>query len=293
MPSEILDAIFQYLGQDTLLALTKVSRQMLDEAANTLYARPSFASTYRLAQFVSVISQKPLLARMVRVLDLSNLESCVEPDVPLAGWREWKFRSSPLYTVHRDDLGKRDKSGSREIGPIVKRTGSHPLPLPFLKQYSTSRDIPIGGILHILRACPHIQKLNLSNVLLAPDYSVLRTKTSTYKSVAFTGLLFVSDVPKSFTWEVNDTRPLHASIDLVEAVLSLKCLGILKIKGGLWITRDIARRIVGECEKLEMVDFRECGMHKDHRWAIEGQKDKVKAIIQEELDSELKRRQKV
>ncbi|RPB02389.1 hypothetical protein L873DRAFT_1834216 [Choiromyces venosus 120613-1] len=251
--------------------------------SHTLYASPSFASTYRLAQLVSVVSQNRFLARMVRVLDLSDLGSCVDPDVPLAGWREWKFRSSPLYTIHRDDLGGGKKSGQRKSTPAVLKNSSHPLPSPFLRQYSTSRDVPVGGIIHILKACTYLHKLNLSNVPLAPDYSVRWTKNSTYKPVAFTGLLFVSDVPKSFTWKEDDTKPLHASIDLVEAILSLKNLEKLKIKGGLWVTRDVAKRIVEKCEKLEKIDFRECGMYKDNSWAVKGQKEKVKEVILEEL----------
>ena len=290
LPSEILDEIFQHLDQGTLLALTKVSRRMFDEAAHTLYASPSFASTYRFAQFVSVVSQNRLLARMVRTLDLSNLGSCVDPDLPLAGWREWKFRSSQLFTIRRDDRGRK-KSGQRKRKPVVLTTSTHPLPSPLLKQYSTSRDVPVGGIIHALRACSYLHELNLSNVQLAPDYSVRWTKTSIYKPVAFTGLLFVSDVPKSFTWKEDDTKPLHASVDLVEAILSLRCLERLKIKGGLWVSRDVARRMVEKSEGLAKVDFRECGMYKDNCWAVEGQKDKIKELIEEELQAELRRRQ--
>ncbi|CUS12518.1 unnamed protein product [Tuber aestivum] len=291
LPSEILDEIFQHLDQDTLLALTKVSRRISDEAAHTLYASPSFASTYRFAQFVSVVSQNRFLARVVRTLDLSNLGSCAEPDVPLAGWREWKFRSSQLYTIRRDDLRDRKKSGQRDSRLTMLKTSTHPLPSPLLNEYSTSRDVPVGGVVHILRACPYLRELNLSNVQLAPDYSVRWTNTSTYRPVAFTGLLFVSDVPKSFTWKEEDTEPLHASVDLVEAILSLKCLERLGIKGGLWVTRDVARRLVEGPEKLEKVDFRECGMHKDICWAVEGRKDKVREAIGGELQAELRKSQ--
>ncbi|KAG0642641.1 hypothetical protein HOY80DRAFT_900679 [Tuber brumale] len=291
LPSEILDEIFQHLDQDTLLALAKVSRRMFDEVAHTLYASPSFASTYRVAQFVSVVSRNIFLAKMVRKLDLSNLGSCVDPDLPLAGWREWKFRSSQLYTIHRYDPPDKRKAsqGRRKLAAL--KVSTHPLPSPLLKKYSTSRDVPVGGVIHILRACPYLRELNLSGVLLAPDYSVRWTKTSTYKPVAFTGLLFVSDVPKSFTWKEDDTKPLHASVDLVEAILGLKCLEKLKIKGGLWVTRDVAKRMVEKSERLEKVDFRGCGMHKDICWAVKGQKDKVKAVIEVELQAELRRGQ--
>lgn len=295
LPSEILDEIFSYLDQPTLLSLVKVSKRMMEEAAYTLYSQPSFASTYRFAQFVTIVSQNPALARMVRVLDLSNLGGCVEEDVPLAGWREWKYRDSPLHTIHRDDLSRKatmvthEPRSARPSTPSVTNSNLHPLPSPFLKQYSLSRDVPIGALIHLLTACTYIRKLNFSSVPLAADYSVLRTNTSSYTPVAFTGLLFVSDVPKSFTWKEGDTKPLHAATDLVDAIVKLKCLTTLKIKGGLWVTRDAATTLVEECVKLQKVDFRECGMYKGNRWAVKGERAKVREVLHADREMQLKR----
>lgn len=298
MPSEILDEIFTYLDQPTLLSLVKVSKRMMEEAANGLYYQPSFASTYRLAQFVTIVSQNPVLARMVRVLDLSGLGRCVEDDVPLAGWREWKYRDSPLHTIHRDDQVGAAKtaysSSSLRLNKVSVTTTTsaslHPLPSPFLKQYSLSRDVPIGALIHLLTACQYLKILNFSGVPLAADYSVLRTNTSSYTPVAFTGLLFVSDVPKSFTWKEGDTKPLHAATDLVNAIVKLKCLTKLKIKGGLWVTRDAATRLVEECKELGRVDFRECGMHKGNRWAVKGLRSEVRDVLQADREMLLRKR---
>lgn len=296
LPSEILDEIFSYLDQPTLLSLVKVSKRMVEEVAYTLYAQPCFASTYRFAQFVTVVTQNPMLARMVRVLDLSQLGACVEEDVPLAGWREWKYRDSPLHTIHRDDVGKKRITSRPSIMSMKSATSSivnsglHPLPSPFLKQYSLSRDVPIGALIHLLTACTYIRKLNFSGVPLAADYSVMHTKSASYTPVAFTGLLFVSDVPKSFTWKEGDTKPLHAAVDLVDAITNLKCLTSLKIKGGLWVTRDAATTLVERCPKLEKVDFRECGMYKGNRWAVNGPRDKVREVLLSEGDVQPTRR---
>lgn len=299
LPSEILDEVFSYLDQPTLLSLVKVSKRMMEEAANGLYFQPEFASTYRFAQFVTIVSQNPVLARMVRVLDLSGLGRCVEDDVPLAGWREWKYRDSPLHTIRRDDTAAKaprfvySPSGMRlsKVIPAASANPSmHPLPSPFLEKYSLSRDVPTGALIHILTACQYLKTLNFSGVPLAADYSVLRTNTSSYTPVAFTGLLFVSDVPKSFTWKEGDTKPLQPDTDLVNAIVKLKCLTKLKIKGGLWVSRDVATRLVEECKELEKVDFRECGMHKVSRWAVKGLRNEVKGILQADREGLLRKR---
>lgn len=299
LPSEILGEIFSYLDQPTLLSLVKVSRRMVEEAANGLYCQPSFASTYRFAQFVTIVSKNPVLARMVRVLDLSKLGGCVEDDVPLAGWREWKYRDSPLHTIHRDDQVKKTATilhspssvrRKKENAAVVTSASLHPLPSPFLQQYSLSRDVPTGALIHLLTACQFLRKLNFSGVPLAADYSVLRTNTSSYTSVAFTGLLFVSDVPKSFTWKEGDTKPLHVTTDLVDAITKLKYLTQLKIKGGLWVTRDAATKLVEECKKLERVDFRECGMYKGNRWAVKGQRNEVRGVLHADREMLLRKR---
>lgn len=298
LPSEILGEIFSYLDQPTLLSLVKVSRRMVEEAANGLYCQPSFASTYRFAQFVTIVSKNSVLARMVRVLDLSKLGGCVEEDVPLAGWREWKYRDSPLHTIRRDDQLKKTTKTMHSpslvrlkiVKPAVPNASMHPLPSPFLQQYSLSRDVPIGALIHLLTACQFLRKLNFSGVPLAADYSVLRTNTSSYTPVSFTGLLFVSDVPKSFTWKEGDTKPLHVTTDLVDAIIKLKYITQLKIKGGLWVTRDAATRLVEECKKLERVDFRECGMYKGNRWAVKGQRDEVRGVLHADREMLLRKR---
>jgi len=89
---------------------------------------------------------------MVKVLDVSNLgKEAGEDGKPVAGWREWKFRSDPLHTIHRDDIGP-SKPGK---GGVVKST--HPPPSPFLQRYSLIRDIPIGAVIHVLAACPFLR----------------------------------------------------------------------------------------------------------------------------------------
>lgn len=152
LPSELMSEIFSYLDQKTLHNLVFCSKRVMEGAYYNLYEKPRFKTTYRFAQFVSTITHDRHRAWMVRELDVSNLGKEIgEEEKPLAGWREWKFRSDPLHTIHRDDLGlsKRGKGGG------VKTL--HPPPSPFLQRYSLVRDIPIGAVIHVLAACPFLR----------------------------------------------------------------------------------------------------------------------------------------
>ena len=62
--------------------------------------------------------------------------------VPMAGWREFKYR-------HNDEYYGRDRM------LMVGRGGvsSHPVPSPYLKSFHRTRDVPIGGLCHVLAAC--------------------------------------------------------------------------------------------------------------------------------------------
>ncbi|KAL7275134.1 hypothetical protein RUND412_001953 [Rhizina undulata] len=283
LPSEILDEIASYLSQPSLLALSKVSKRMYSEIADTLYVQPSFASTYRFAQFVSVVSSNPSLARMVRVLDLGSMGSHIPTDDPIAGWREWKYRTNPLHTIHRDDL----ETGGQKKGFIAISPTLHYSPSTFsVASYksgpSPGRSIAkTRALIHVLAACTYIRELDLSGVPLAADYRVLRGNKDGFTPTAFTGLLFVSDVPKSFTWKEGDTESLNAATDLTNAITELKCLRSLKLVGGLWVTLDAARKLVNGCPRLQELDFTECGMCKRSPWAVQGTKEGLRAIIEE------------
>ncbi|EPS38568.1 hypothetical protein H072_7688 [Dactylellina haptotyla CBS 200.50] len=278
MPCEILDQIFCHLGQKELHAILLSNKYLADSAAPALYATPKFASTYRFAQFVSLITHNALLANLVRELDLSNISAEVPEDLPLAGWRDWKYRTDPLHTIRRDDFNRR--RGGKAPPPSTQPKGAHPLPSPFLAQYHTCRDVPFGAVLHILVACQRLRKVNLSNILIAADYAVLPTKHSVYRPTTFTKLLFVSDVPKAYTWRSDETRAINAGVEVVEAILNLRYLETFYTKHGIWLTSNTATKLVQGNLKVEW-DFRECGGYKGEKWAVKGSSDEIYALLSE------------
>lgn len=160
LPSEIKDQIFSYLDQRTLHSLLTSNSALNEGAAVALYERPKFASTYRFAQFATTVSQSKCYAAMVRVLDLSEFTEDTR-DMPMAGWREWKMRADPLYNL--TDQAP-EPSWRRSISPPpytlhdpAKYKSTHPRPHRFLKQWAHCRDVPIGGLLHVFRACKKIK----------------------------------------------------------------------------------------------------------------------------------------
>ncbi|KAJ8102964.1 hypothetical protein POJ06DRAFT_59995 [Lipomyces tetrasporus] len=347
LPLEVLDEICSSLPQQALLSMVNTCKSLSCSAYVFLYQKPHFTSTYRFAQFVSVITHDRPLASYVRSLDLSTIENGLKGNVVLAGWRDWKYRSEPLYWTrkysgqsyfhhqHRHRAGTVPLSKSAPQAPPAKSrlpgrraslsigsssssssasssssslvpsqqslkpmaqhqsmpsplgstlpsvTTKHPLQSPLLKQYSLSRDVPIGAIIHVIRACPHLQHINLSYLPLAADYYVTSRK---YKPTAFTNLLFVSDVPKSYTWREHETVQVRAGRELVSAIMELRELQTLELRNLVWITKDIIKRIV-EHERfkqtLTYVDVRESGMSRGRPWALAGGLEVFNGVMDE------------
>jgi hypothetical protein len=160
LPSEIQDQIFSYLDQRTLHSLLTSNSALSEGAAIALYERPKFASTYRFAQFVTTVSHSDHYATMVRVLDLSEFTKDTR-DMPMAGWREWKMRTEPLYNL-TDQAPEPSWRRSNSPPPYTlhdpaKYKSTHPRPHRFLKQWAYCRDVPVGGLLHIFEACKRIK----------------------------------------------------------------------------------------------------------------------------------------
>jgi hypothetical protein len=129
-----------------------------DTAASLMYERPLFASTYRFAQFAHIVGHKKHYGDMVRVLDVSPFWESPRNEEPQAGWREWKYRNDVLHRANRERNTRRGFTVSTPA--VMRRPGSsHPLPSPFLISWAFHRDLPIGGICHVLRACGRLKQV--------------------------------------------------------------------------------------------------------------------------------------
>ncbi|KAM9907973.1 hypothetical protein OXX79_000670 [Metschnikowia pulcherrima] len=138
----------------------------------------------------------------------------------LAGWRDWKYKNN-LYALHpvaiplsksctnlpsishhqnqskRIKLSKyfkRRKSQSNVVAhnsppkkTLVSQnetsaSSSHPRINRFLVNYASSRDLPVGYVVHLINLCPNLASLNLQNVVLSTDYRIKRTFQSRYQT---------------------------------------------------------------------------------------------------------------
>jgi len=147
IPLELLYTICDHLTTHDLLNLILVCKDMRTDLNPVLYSKPYFSTTYRFAQFVTTISHNRNLAELVQELNLSHFSN-IEPSSPLAGWREWKFRTEPLYSIA---IGiEVDKQG--------KEISKHPLAHPLLRKYSTGgADVPLGSLMHIVKSCTQLR----------------------------------------------------------------------------------------------------------------------------------------
>ena len=152
IPTELVHSIIRYLPCSDLLNLICVCKQLRAETIMLLYAKPHFVSTYRFAQFVTTVSHNSRLAELVRELNLSHF-SKLPKDLGLAGWREWKYRSEPLYNLAPAD--SRNDSRSKD---------KHPPAHPLLLKYSPGgHDVPLGSLMHVVKSCTRLRYLLLKS----------------------------------------------------------------------------------------------------------------------------------
>ncbi|RPA82643.1 hypothetical protein BJ508DRAFT_325381 [Ascobolus immersus RN42] len=317
LPTEIIDEIARYLDQKTLHALLLTAKRTTDPAAVALYRAPQFASTYRFAQFVHIVSRKRYYASKVKHLDLATMVASMDPEEAVAGWREWKFRFDPLHTIRKEKGSpepEKEKSKAVTVyandkkpkykrmrrwskvnkeqpkilytvqttdknGGKVGKKGTHPQPSKFLEQFHTSRDVPLGAVLHLLAACPSLRSLDLSNVQLSEDYAMPPSPKS-QPAETFTGLVFVSDTPRRHLWNDSQVNKVTAQTHINNAILKLHRLEELKVAGATWVNKEIVTRWLKECRGLKHVDFTGCGMVARLAWAIEGTVQQVMDILE-------------
>ncbi|KAA8910379.1 hypothetical protein TRICI_004177 [Trichomonascus ciferrii] len=277
LPVEILEQVFTHLSQRDLVKIICLSKQLYHIIQQVIYRQPQFTSTYRVAQFVSAVTKKADVSSLVYELDLSTIEAGLmnEDGLILAGWRDWKLRSEPLYSTSRFTKALLSvRSSSNKNGHINARNNvspatiptlgnEHPIQSPLLKQFSQSKDIPSGALIHALTACRNLTVLDLSYLPLADDYFV----------VAKTKLVFVSDVVRSNTWKDSEVRQVNPS-DIIDCLIPLNNLTILRLKKVTWITKGLLKRFLSNSlsvsnGKLQELDLRDAGMFRHAKWAVQ------------------------
>lgn len=312
LPVEILDSIFSYIGQRFLTKILTLSKTLFNVIYNAIYARPHFTTTYRFAQFVSAISKTPSKGKSVYSLDMTKLQAGIldNDGLVLAGWRDWKLRSEPLYNTSRytrellSIRGNRNNvnnyyhgyNNSRDFlwmssrientpgdygsHPICQEISEnhdgdpHPIQSPLLRQFSQCKDIPMGYIIHTLSNCINITLLDLSHLPLADDYYIIKQMKKT---------VFVSDVSRSNTWKDDEVKRVTTN-DVIDCLIKLENLSALRLRRVTWITQKILTRFLTESysvcnNRLEELDLRGAGMVREAPWAVKGTPKELKKRV--------------
>lgn len=58
----------------------------------------------------------------------------------------------------------------------------HPLINKFLMNYSSSKDVPIGYVLHLINLCPNLESVNFGNLSMSSDYRIVQPMAHKYQS---------------------------------------------------------------------------------------------------------------
>lgn len=228
LPIELQRHILYFVDDfESYKGLLAVSRHMYVLAKPFVYSQLAFSLTYRFGQFIAYLRLNSHIGELVHEVDLSGIRPSnylVEDDdveseeKPLAGWRDWKFKNNPLYTMHvpltkvhsvgqvsvklaksasskkrLSKLLKVKKRRSETIPPATKRrqpealhldtnTSEHPPLNKFLASYAASKDVPIGYVLHLIRLCPNLVRINLGNLSLSMDYEISRADIFKYQT---------------------------------------------------------------------------------------------------------------
>lgn len=383
LPVELIDDILANLDQPSLLTLLQVCRPVSALAIRHLYFEPQFTSTYRLAQFVTTVTHNVELAHYVKVLDLSHITCSARKGTgePLAGWRDWKLRTEPLYSLvgshgspgnaHRNvshppsqrilstgaetapdghisprrplnesrpskrgglrrysksshsstDLQELDSTakGKRKLlpghtsngnhqatptapkhthvatqSPFKHASSSHPVQSFLLRQFTNSRDVPLGALLHLLMVCHNLLIVDLSRLPLATDYFINETPSMMLSSsrhptqlrkfpiTSASGYIFVSDVARLRAFPQHALKQVSIS-QLMNAIAGLRFLTTLNLGSATWLSKELVNRFLDTAESvqftqtLQTLDFRDSGLARDLEWAIQGTPEEVKA----------------
>lgn len=329
LPIEIQYHVMSFLSFDDLKVVLLLNKHFYKLLKQFLYSDLTFNSSYRFAQFISILRFNPKLGYLVRSVDLSTIKPCNyeltkeqeerERDQDLdneqmnvdnhlvvnennqmvtynhpspvlsrssidseleneldeskirAGWRDWKFMKNPLYVNHLTRINsnysqsqvsfnslnsnnkkkldfsflkiKRSKNNhhrhnSTSSGSSYshgrhllsqnhtyvlnskkasndKSKSTHPPINKFLLNYSDTRDVPIGYILHLINLCPNLISLDMGNLSLSTDYEISHNfifkfltfdSTNNFSKELLKTLNSLDDSQSIYNFSIDDSR---------------------------------------------------------------------------------------
>lgn len=213
--------------------------------------------------------------------DRENDDLFQNPANIMAGWRDWKFRNNPLYALHpapaiplikvlsnssvhpgstkKTKLTKMFKKRRRSAGSLQflhtinlldhhtalvhapSHVTSHPTTNKFLMNYSNSKDVPIGHILHLINICTNLESLDFAHLSLSSDYRIVQPMAHKYQSFdvmhnhhkdmmkVIDGIapVAIQSAASPFTMELQGVKSKNSGFELTSSASSVFSLGSL------------------------------------------------------------------
>lgn len=120
--------------------------------------------------------------------------------------------------------------------------------------------------------------INISRIQLAEDFLIV---DDNYPPSAWTNTIYVSDLPKSWSWNSQELRPMY-NIHIIDQLRQLKHLETVIANNGVFLSTLMIQELVdGAHPSLKYVDFEHSGMARAKPWAIKGTREEVVKIIRE------------
>lgn len=276
LPIEIQYYIFNLLDFETLKTCLVLNKYYYKLLKSFIYRNLEFDSTYRFAQFITMLRLNPKLGKLVKSIDLSNLKPCnyeisdvdeddgIDENEIKAGWRDWKFMKNPLYCNNLTRIHSHNPSNTSVLSdgttsintnsvtahkkrmkfsffkpkkkhelPSTSISHTHPMINKFLVNFSNTKDLPIGYILHLINMCPNLISINLGNLSLLTDYEI--SPDIIHKFHTFD---IINNYPKQLLLNLNDIDDSNSIYNLnlndIDDTLSLYSHKSLKVPTPVW-----------------------------------------------------------
>jgi hypothetical protein len=122
-----------------------------------------------------------------------------------------------------------------------------------------------------------LRKVDISRLQLGSDFIVRHIE---HPPTAWTGMIYVSDIQCSWTWEPRELLPIY-NMYIVDQLRKLSQLETFIACNFISLSTLMAHNLVESCLQLKWVDFRKSGMTFEQPWKIKGSREQAAVILRQ------------
>lgn len=121
------------------------------------------------------------------------------------------------------------------------------------------------------------RKVDISRLQLGSDFIVRHVE---HPPTAWTGMIYVSDIQRSWTWEPQELLPIY-NMYIIDQLRKLLQLETFIAYNFISLSTLTAQNLVESCLQLKWVDFRKSGMTLEQPWKVKGSREQVAAVLRQ------------